>query len=127
MGPTYGPTPGPRTRPGAKGDGGPPLRAQGPGALGPPGRGWYLRPPWPDPWPEDPGGPGAKGDPTGPPCGCILCRSRSPLAPGPRALPPSAQPSAADYGVACLAEGKDGGPLVLRPGRPGGPPRSLGP
>ncbi len=31
--------------PGAKGDGGPPLRAQGPGALGPPGRGWYLRPP----------------------------------------------------------------------------------
>src|SRR6266545_4368205 len=40
--------------------------------------------------------------------------------------PPSAQPSAADYGVACLAEGKDGGPLVLRPGRPGGPPRSLG-
>ncbi len=32
-----------------------------------------------------------------------------------------------DYGVACLAEGKDGGPLVLRPGRPGGPPRSLGP
>jgi len=29
---------------------------------------------------------------------------------------PSAQPSAADYGVACLAEGKDGGPLVLRPG-----------
>ncbi len=41
--------------------------------------------------------------------------------------PPSAQPSAADYGVACLAEGKDGGPLVLRPGRPGGPPRSLGP
>ncbi len=51
-----------------------------------------------------------------------------PLAPG-RVLgpPPSAQPSAADYGVACLAEGKDGGPLVLRPGRPGGPPRSLGP
>ncbi len=45
MGPTYGPTPGPRTRPGAKGDGGPPLRAQGPGALGPPGRGWYQGPP----------------------------------------------------------------------------------
>jgi len=32
-----------RAGPGAKGDGGPPLRAQGPGALGPPGRGWDRR------------------------------------------------------------------------------------
>src|SRR6266540_5422200 len=64
---------------------------------------------------------------------------------GPRgALPPSAQPSAADYGVACLAEGKDGGPPLraqgpgalgppgrgwyLRPGRPlDQGPRVLGP
>src|SRR6266498_3201631 len=47
--PGLGTTPGPRTLgPWSthlrSQDGGPPLRAQGPGALGPPGRGWYLRP-----------------------------------------------------------------------------------
>ncbi len=56
--PARGPPTGPRT----------PLRAQGPGALGPPGRSWgqggrwaYLR--RPDPRPEDALGPGAKGGP----------------------------------------------------------------
>src|SRR6266498_3010333 len=80
-------------------DGGPPLRAQGPGALGPPGRGWYLRP----------GGRRTPSVPLGP-------RTEGVLGPGQSPLPDRLLRSLQQRGWA------EGGPRVLGPGvGPSGP------